>query len=211
MMLVTRPNYDQGTNYLYYWSTLVISLAVKRGIGFSDLDGKKANKSNFISYYKKHNHKLVFLNGHGFDNLITGYDDEVLIDNLENKLDMIGSIIVARSCRCARILGNFLVNNGSLAFIGYKDDYVVKTSRKYTTKPLLDRMAALFLAPSNMIVESLLKGKTVSEADTKSKKMLAKNISKVYAGTSKDKDDTVRWLYHDLKNQVLIGKKDANI
>lgn len=210
-MLVTRPNYDQGTNYLYYWAKLVIDEAFKRGVGVTDLLSKKANKTNFVSYYKKHNHKLVFLNGHGFDNLITGYDDEILIDNLENKLDMVGSIIVARSCRCAKILGDFLVKNGSLAFIGYKDDYVIKTSRKYSTKPLMDPMAALYLEPSNMVVKSLLKGKTTGAADIKSKRMLAINISKVLSGSSKDKDDTVRWLYHDFKNQVVIGDENSRI
>lgn len=210
-MLTTRPNYDQGTNYLCYWTKLVIDEAIKKGIEVTDLFGKKANKANFVSYYKKHNHKLVFLNGHGFDNLITGYDDEILIDNLENKLEMIGSIIVARSCRCAKILGNFLVENGSLAFIGYKDDYVIKTSRKYSTKPLLDPMAALYLEPSNMIVKSLLKGKTTGEANIKSKRMMAINISKVLSGGSKDKDDTVRWLYHDFKNQVIIGDSGAKL
>lgn len=210
MMLVTRSKYDQGTNYLYCWTSLVIAEADKRDIAVIDLADNKATKSNFVSYYKKHQPKLVFFNGHGFDNLVTGNNDEVLIDNDKNRLDMTGSIIVARSCRCAKVLGKFLVKNGSLAFIGFKDDYVIKTSRKYSTRPLLDSMAALFLEPSNMIVKSLLKGKTAGESDKKSKKMLINNLSKVLSGTSKDKDDTARWLYHDFKNQVVVGDEEAN-
>lgn len=209
MMLITRPNDDHGTNYLYYWSKPVIDVAKKRNIEVTDLFAKKASKRNFVSYYKKYKHKLVFLNGHGFDNLITGYNGDVLIDDDKNKLYMIGSVMVARSCRCARILGNFLVKNGLVAFAGYLDDYIVKTSRKYTTKPWLDPMAALFLEPSNVLVESLLKRKTIGEANDKSKRMLAKNISKILAGRTKDKDDTVRCLYHDFKNQVVIGDKNA--
>ena len=162
-----------------------------------------------MSYYKKHKHKLVFLNGHGYDNLITGYDDEILIDDGGNKIDFNGSIIVARSCRCAKILGKFLVKNGLIAFVGYNDDYIIKTSRKYTTKPLSDPMAALFLKPSNLIVESLLKGNTVKDANTKSKKMLAKNISRILSGGSKDKDNTAKCLYHDFMNQMVIGDKNA--
>ena len=211
MMLVTRPNHDHGTNYLYYWTKLVVDEAFKMGFSVTDLSAKKATKKNFVSYYLKHKQKLVFLNGHGDDDLITGYNNEVLIDTLKNKLNMVGSIIVARSCRCAKILGNFLVANGSMAFIGYKDDYVIKTSRKYTTKPLYDPMAALYLEPSNMIVKSLLKGKNVSEADIKSRRMILKNISKVLSGKSKDKDDTVYYLYHDYKNQVVVGDGNAKI
>lgn len=211
MILVTRPNHDHGTNYLYYWTKLIVDKAFKMGFSVTDLLSQKATKKNFVSYYVKHKHKLVFLNGHGDDDLITGYNDEVLVDTLKNKLNMVGSIVVARSCMCAKVLGNFLVANGSLAFIGYKDDYVIKTSRKYTTKPLLDPMASLYLEPSNMIVESLLKGKNVSDADVKSRRMLLRNISKVLSGGSKDKDDTVRYLYHDFKNQVVIGNLNARL
>jgi len=211
MMLVTRPNHDNGTNYLYYWSKPVIGEAEKRGIKVTDLLSKKANRSNLLSYYKKHKHKLVFLNGHGFDNLITGYNDEILIDDGVYKMELGGSVVVARSCRCAKILGNFLVKNGVIAFVGYQDDYVVKTSRKYTTRPLMDPMAALFLKPSNMIVESLLKGNTVEVANIKSRKLLARNISKILVGESKDKDDTVRCLYHDFINQVVIGNLEAKL
>ena len=211
MMLVTRPNYDQGTNYLYYWTKLIVDKANKKGIIVFDLAGKKANRKKFVSYYEKHQPKLVFFNGHGLDNLVTGDNGEVLVDNLKNRFDMVGSIIVARSCRCAKILGKFLVSKGSLAFVGYKDDYIIKTSHKYATNPLVDPMAALYLKPSNMIVEILLKGKTVEEANTRSKKMLIINLSKVLSGSSKGKDDTARWLYYDYKNQIVVGNKKAQI
>ena len=62
-----------------------------------------------------------------------------------------------------------------------------------------------------MIVTSLLKGKTVSESDKKSKLILVKSLSKVSAGNSKDKEDTIRWLYHDLKSQVAIGDLNAKL
>ncbi len=211
MMLVTRPNHDYGTNYLYYWSKSVIDEAYKRGINVTDLSSKKANRNNLLSYYKKHKHSLLFLNGHGYDNLITGYDDKVLIDDGLNKIDLRGSVVVARSCRCAKVLGKFLVKNGTIAFVGYRDDYIVKTSQRYMTRPWMDPMAALFLKPSNMIVECLLKGNTVEIADMKSKKLLAKNISKILAGKTKDKDNTVNCLYHDFKNQVVIGDIKATI
>jgi hypothetical protein len=211
MMLVTRPNHDSGTNYLYFWSKLVIEDALDMGIKVIDLPGSKANKKLFTSYYKKFLPKLVFINGHGFDNVVTGYDNEVLIDDGKNKMDIPNSIVVARSCRCAKILGKYLVKKGCLAFIGYKDDYVIKMSRKYTTKPLIDPMAKLFLEPSNLIVKTILKGKTAGVADDKSKKMLIRNMAKVLSGSSKDKQDTAKWLFHDYNNQVIIGDTKAKL
>ena len=93
MILVTRPNDDQGLNYLYCWSSLVVDEAFNHGFGVTDLSGKKANRKKFVSYYNKHHHKLVFLNGHGYDNLITGYGGEILVDDSKNKFNMPGSII----------------------------------------------------------------------------------------------------------------------
>lgn len=54
-ILVTRPNYDFPTTYLYQWSELVIDEAKSKGITVLDLDGKKANKRNFASYISRNN------------------------------------------------------------------------------------------------------------------------------------------------------------
>lgn len=60
-MLVTRPNYDFPTTYLYQWSELVIDEAKSKGITVLDLDGKKANKRNFASYISKNNSRQIIL------------------------------------------------------------------------------------------------------------------------------------------------------
>lgn len=63
--LVTRPNHDLTTNYLFYWSLLVIKKAKEKGFQVLDLKGRKANKKNFDSYIKRHKPVLVFFNGQG--------------------------------------------------------------------------------------------------------------------------------------------------
>lgn len=211
MLLVTRPNHDNATNYLYYWSEQVINEANKKKVKVLDLAGDKSNKKDFLSYIRKHNPKLLFLNGHGSDDSICGYDDQILIDCSDNFIEFKNSIIVSRSCRSAKLLGKKLVENGLEAFIGYVNNYVVKVSKKKITDPLNDKIASLYLEPSNMIVKVLLKGCTVMEADKRSKKMLLANLGKVFASNSNDKDDIARWLYHDYCSQTIIGDINAKI
>lgn len=60
MLLVTRPNHDNPTNYLYYWSKQVIDEANKKKINVLDLAAKKSNRKDFLSYINKHNPKFYF-------------------------------------------------------------------------------------------------------------------------------------------------------
>lgn len=210
MLLITRPNHDNATNYLFYWSSLIKDYAIKEKlIKVLDLDGEKANRKFFWSYLKKQHPNFYFINGHGSDNCVTGFDNEVLLNNLDKMSDFVDSILVVRSCCCANVLGKLLIDNGAAVFIGYINNYVVKTSKKFTTNPLKDKLAALFLEPSNLIVKVLLKGKNAGEADCRSKKMLLDNLKEILSSNSSDKEDTAKWLYHDYCSQVLIGNKEA--
>lgn len=211
MLLVTRPNHDSATNYLYYWSKLVIDESEKKNVIVLDLAGDKSNRKNFLSYIKKHNPKILFLNGHGSENSIAGYDNEVLIDNSDNFIKLEKSIIISRSCKSASVLGRFLILNKLEAFVGYMNNYVVKVSKKESTNPLKDKIASLYLEPSNLIVKVLLKGKTVDEANERSKAMLLTNLGKILSSNSNDKEDTARWLYHDYCSQVVYGNGQATL
>lgn len=122
-ILITRPNHDLTTNYLYFWSEAVIDVAKKHNLTILDLNKNKANRRNFDSYIKHKHPHFIFLNGHGSDIVITGYNNEVLIDSSNNKM-IATSIIYARSCDSGKILGKVLINNGVSAFIGYKRKFV---------------------------------------------------------------------------------------
>lgn len=47
-VLITRPNHDYPTTYLYHWSKLVIDEASSKRMKVLDLDGKKAKNQIFI-------------------------------------------------------------------------------------------------------------------------------------------------------------------
>lgn len=205
MLLVTRPNHDNATNYLYFWSREVIDEANRRKVGVLDLSGKKANRKDFLSYVKKHNPRIFFFNGHGSETAICGYNNEVLIDTESNYINLGNSIVFSRSCKSASILGNFMVKNGLSVFLGYVNNFAVKISGRLITNPLKDKIASLYLEPSNLVVKVLLKGGTAEEANNRSKKMFLANLKNILASNSNDKEDIAHWLYHDYCSQVVIG------
>jgi len=69
-------------------------------------------------------------------------------------------------------------------------------------------LAKLFLEPSNSIAMVLLKGHTVQEAHNRSRAAMYKNFRKmVSSAASYEERFAARWLWSNLKNQVLIGNK----
>ena len=82
-MLITRPNHDITTSYLYYWSLILIEYAKEIGLSVVDLKGKRANEKEFISVIKKVKPDFIVLNGHGNEETVTGYDNKPLV-NLDN-------------------------------------------------------------------------------------------------------------------------------
>lgn len=209
-ILVTRPNHDLGTNYLFYWSGLVI----KNPHGFKvlDLSKKKANKENFVSYINKHKPILVFLNGHGTQDTITGHDNEILIESGKNERLLAKKIVYARSCDAAKNLGLQCVLRGTISFIGYEEKFVLAYSHSCVTRPLQDRVAELFLEPSNLIPISLLKGNTVEKAYKKSQDSMLRNLHfMVSSKASSAQKDAAPYLWTNRKYQTVIGSYKARL
>lgn len=203
ILLITRPNHDLPTTYISTWASLVFPYA--REIRVLDLKGKKANKDNIKSYITEYQPKLLFLNGHGSPDSITGYDNEVLID--ENNVSLLeGKITYALSYDAGSILGVKAIANGALAFIGYSKSFVVGYSEEYQTRPLHDKLAELFLEPSNLIPISLLKGNTASDAYRKSQNASFKNFSFVLSTKASPLEkDAAPYLWHNRKYQIQLG------
>mgnify|MGYP001574496122 FL=1 len=91
LLLVTRPKYDDGTEYLSAYALEVLKEAKKSDIPVKDFEGKEANKENVEKYLKGKNPKLLFLNGHGNEREICGYKNEVIfslnnINLLKNRI-----------------------------------------------------------------------------------------------------------------------------
>ena len=209
-ILITRPNHDLATTYLYWWSKKVIDKCQEKEIKYFDLKGKKASKKNFDSYLKRNNPSFIFINGHGSEEVVTGWNNEILL-KVGGQLDVRGRIIYARSCIAGLKLGKVSVDSGAKTFIGYTKNYVLLFLTTKKTRPLSDNLSALFLEPSNLIPISLINGNTVEEADRKSKNLMKKNLREILSSNKSDKKEIASYLWHDIKYQTVIGNNLAKI
>jgi len=209
-LLLTRPNHDIGTNYLCYWSELAVKET--RGFKILDLMGEKANRVNFTSYVLKHKPAIIFMNGHGSEDVICGQDNEIIVERNKNEYLLKNSVVYARSCDAGKRLGLDCVKKGTLAFIGYKRKYILGFSTQYITRPIADPVAKLFLEPSNLIIKSLLKGNTVRKALQKSKEEMLRNIRFMLSDSAlMEQRDAAPYLWANINSQVEIGDLDIEI
>ena len=211
-LLITRPNHDLATTYLYQWCIPLIKEAEASSSQVLDLSGKKANQALLISYIKKNKPGIVFLNGHGGPDFICGYDNEVLV-GLTNCEQLLSKCIVyARSCESGLELGPYCIQKGTIAFIGYSKKYVVGYSEEKRTRPLNDDVARLFLEPSNLIPFTLIKGNRVKIAYAKSQELMQKNINFMLSSeATPDQRDAATYLWRNKKYQVALGNLEASI
>ncbi len=211
-ILITRPSYDYTTRYLSAWAEKVKESAESRGDDVLDLDGPRATKKELESILRKKNPSFIFLNGHGSDGLISGQNDEVLVQAGHNEGTLRSSIVYALSCKSGKELGPQAVEKGAVAYVGYEEDFVFMITTEKRTRPSEDRTAGLFLDPSNQVAISLLKGNTVEESNRKSKAFFIRNIQKLLTSQSPSEETAaVRYLYWDMKYQTFHGEGNAVI
>lgn len=210
LLLLTRPNYDSATNYLFHWSEPVIKLAKEKALRTIDLVGGKANRADFIGRVKKTDPSFVFLNGHGGETAVMGQDSEILVSVGDNEDLLKGKIIFARSCSSAKGLGPRSVSVGARAFIGYEEPFVFMIDSKVSTRPRSDETAKLFLDPSNQVATTLIKGHTSGEADKRAKQAFRRNIKKLLTSEATEDDSSaLRFLLWDVNHQVCLGDSDV--
>jgi len=211
-LLLTRPNHDPLTNYLYYWCEKVIQQARKSRVKVIDLDKKRANRKEFESVIRKTNPSLVSLNGHGDDQTVTGFNNEVLIKARVNEQLLAEKIVYALACRSAKVLGPRSIKKGTKAYIGYDDDFVLMYNENKITRPLEDKTAKLFLEPSNMVLISLLKGNDAKTSHLRSKNNFKKKYQSLMTTESPQVDkEALPWLWWDMNHQVCLGDQNAQI
>jgi len=210
LILVTRPRYDDGTEYLSAYAGEVLKKTEKDFL-VKDFEGKDAIKENVEKYLKRKNPKLLFLNGHGNEEKIYGNKDEIIF-SLEN-VDLIrDKIIYARACLSANILGREAVRKSSGCFIGYIFPFSFWIDDKRSTTPLKDKIARMFLNPSNEIISELLKGHSAKEADEKSREMMISNMRRLLSMEQKNEPGAtgmLQILWGNYEGQVVLGDENA--
>jgi len=206
--IITRPEHDDTTFYLSTWSKETITLAESKGIKVLDLHREKANKDEFENRLKKLFPKLVMFNGHGDSDLVTGHKNQILIKAGVNEELLKDKIVYALSCKSAKVLGPKSIQAGALNYTGYEDDFIFVYEPELFSRPLLDKTAELFLKHSNMFIDSLIKGNSISESFERSKDVLEKNFIKAISTLESD-SSVARFLWWDLRNFKSHG--DLNI
>ncbi len=211
-LLITRPDYEPATKYLCAWSQTLMDEAKTRKHDVFDLLGKNANKKELTSRIQKLDPKLVVLNGHGDDDRIGGQDDEILIKMGENDDLLHSRITYAVSCRCGRELGQKVAQTKGTAFIGYDDDFVFSSDRKYMSRPLEDKRAKPFMQASNQVAISLLKGHTAQASSERSKQMFEAHYQSLLSSDNgPDALQDARFLWWNMKHQVCLGDTEAKV
>lgn len=209
-ILVTRPQYDDATSYLFYYASLILREAEERGLPVFDLKRPRLTQRKFTEIMEEKSPVFVFFNAHGSEKAVygdkIGDEEEALVEEGKNHRLLDSKLVYARACWAAASLGRACSGG---CFIGYKTPFSFWINKKWSAKPSNDDTASLFLEPSNMIASSLLKGNTTEEAVKKSLNMSKKNILKLL----KEKEEpgataAITVLWNNMEGMEIVGNKD---
>ena len=204
-VVLTRPDYEPVTHYLFTWSQKLIPEAKKNKWTVFDLKRTHANLKEFTSVINRNTPGLVLLHGHGNYSSITGQSGKVIIQAGQNENILKNSVTYAFSCQTAKELGAAAVEAGAKSYIGYDEDFIFFQTEGMEKSPASDKRAAKFMEPALEISASLLQKKTPKEAFRKSQKAFRKNIDGLLSSDSKEVY-LVRYLLWDKTHQVCLIK-----
>ena len=175
-VLFSRPKHDITLSYLHHYSKELVKLSSSLNHKTINKEKEEATKDNVIKVIQKQKPNLIMFNGHGSPEVICGHKDEIIVSSKENPEVLSDSITYAFSCSSASILGEKCVEKGALCFIGYEFDFALGKDPDSESSPRKDKIAKLFLEPSNILFTSLLYGKTADTSIEKAKQKMNGNI-----------------------------------
>ncbi|MBI2558506.1 hypothetical protein HYW20_04240 [Candidatus Woesearchaeota archaeon] len=182
--LLTRPNYDPATSYLHYFAREAIVIAKQlKGLHVSDIEGNKVTRPNLEKSMTHENPGLVFLNGHGDKMAIWGHKDEVILDSKNINLAK-DKIVYSLACDSLAGLGDIAVRQGTQAYIGYQENFMLVADPTRHASPGKDNNALPFKMACTKLIESLLTGSNAREAIEITKREYIRLIKSL--GTSED-------------------------
>lgn len=203
-LLITRPKYDGGTHYLYYWSQELIDQAKNASWSVYDLSKKKACKSKVSSYLRKKNPKIAVFNGHGSRSEMLGHDHEPVICKNDNEDLLVGSNVYMRACDAGSELGPSIISAGARGFIGYNQPFIFLHQPEFESRPLEDELAKPFLDCSNQVARALIKGHSAKEAHESSIKAYQRTIRSFLNSESKN-GFLLPWLLSNYTHQICLS------
>lgn len=212
-LLITCPEHDDGTAYLTYFSRPIIEEALNKSIKTKKVNDENLNMKDFSEIIGKLDYRLVVFNGHGSPDSIFGYKDNIIIKVGENDNYLKEKIVYARACNAGLLLGPNCMNKAEKGcFIGYNLPFVFFMDEKWTTKPHNDKIANLFLEPSNLVPISIIKGHTSLESHKNAKRQMLKTMRSLLK--NKQEQETpfyLEALWNNYKGQVIFGDNSAKL
>lgn len=211
-VLFSRPSDDVTLSYLHCYSKELVKLSESKGHITLNREHFEANKKSVVALIQQKNPHLIMFNGHGAPEVVCGHKQEIIVSSSENAGILKNAITYALSCSAAAILGRKAVEEGAICFIGYESDFALGKDPDSEASPRHDKIAKLFLEPSNILMETLIKGNTVREAIKRAKNKMGEYIW--YLNTTKEFPDAVYYapfLFGNYLGLVAHGNEEANI
>ncbi|MFH1332786.1 MAG: hypothetical protein ABIH53_00940 [archaeon] len=208
--LFTRPCHDDVTGYLHFYSKRLLIEAKEKGFKTINKEKQDATKEIVSPIIEKQNPNFIMFNGHGSPTAIAGHKDEILIIYGENENLLKKRVTYSLSCSSAQKLGKSIADNKT-TFIGYTDEFALGMDGNCQASIHRDKRAKLFLEPSNLLVSSLLKGNSASNAVKKAKELMKKNISILRTDPFPDAKDYLPYLFNNYMILEVFGDQEATI
>ena len=211
ILLVTNPACDPPTEYLDSWSAGIIEAVKKqKDVLVLELRKQEVNKENLTKLIEQHQPQLVLFHGHGGEGHIQGFKYNILVQCGENEHLLKDKIVHSLACDSGKKLGPDCIQIGTVAYIGYKEEFKFAHFNKVGRQDQLqDPIAELFLNPAFEAVRALITGRTVEQAHAQSQKMYLQNLRLVMTNSNPQAQDIAALIYHDLIHQVSLGNQAA--
>lgn len=162
-------------------------------------------------FMEKQKPRLIFFNGHGNEDSIEGEKGEIIIKENENDELLKDKITYARSCFVAVSLGKKCSAFGKgTCFIGYEFPFQFWFDETRTANPVKDKIAALYLEPSNELVKYLIKGNATKIAFDKSKELMVENMNKILKENEPGALERFKALWMNYEGQRIQGDKQTS-
>jgi hypothetical protein len=204
-LLITLPDHDDSTFYIFHWSKYILQEAEKRGVKVLKLEREKANRKTFFDFLNSHRPSFLILNGHGDEKTIYGYNDEKMLEGGDEEA-LKEKIIYTIACDAAKSLGKSIVEKGGKCFIGYNRKFVFCIDETKITRPLKDEKAASFFNATNKIPIGIIKGNSSLDSVEKAKEAFIREIVKWRLSKDLEAPFILRALIWDLHSLVHLGE-----
>lgn len=209
-VLFVRPSYDDVTAYLFFYSKELVKMAMNKGFLTLNREKTNASKEVVIGIIQKKDPDFIMFNGHGNPDSICGHNDEIIINRGDNHSLLKNRMVYSLSCSSAAGIG-MEVADGQTTFIGYLEDFGVGMDTRCQASIGQDDRARMFLEPSNLLVQSILKGNSAWQAAEKSKELMKKNLSLLRTDPAPDAKDYIPYLFNNYIALTVLGNTQASL